>query len=280
MKSYLNEKSSPRINAITRSVLFWILFILLLFALSSLLGSFFPAKWERYVYGIFGTIAAFSATWVFLKIEKRSFTDIGLVWELGTAFRFFKGIFTGAVIFMLIIIVLLVFTELQLERNTKTFDPWSAFWYLAIIPLALMEEVAFRSYSFLKLNSAFGLRVTQIIVAVGFALYHVAGGWSVAGAFLGPGIWAFVFGLAAVWSGGIAVPTGIHVALNVLQSLIGLKSGSFESLWIMDHKEGISEELIAKTDTVGLATQLIVLVCAVVLTEYFIRKRQTKGKFS
>lgn len=274
--SYFNENKYRGLNAITRAVLFWILFILLLFVLSSLLNSFFPAKWERYVYGIFGTIAAFTATWVFLKIEKRSFTDIGLVWELGTAFRFFKGIFTGAVIFMLIIIVLLVFTELQIERNTKTFDPWSAFWYLAIIPLALMEEVAFRSYPLLKLNTAFGLRITQIIVAVGFALYHVVGGWSVAGAFLGPGIWAFVFGLAAVWSGGIAVPTGIHVALNVLQSLTGLKAGSFESIWIMKHKEGLSDDLIAKTDTVGLITQLIVLVFAVMLTEYFILKKHKK----
>lgn len=277
LKSFLNEISAPRINAITRSIFFWVVFLGLLI-LASQLKSFFPGKWERYIYGIVGTIAAFIAVWVFLKIEKRSFRDIGLVWERGTAFRFFKGIFIGTVIFIGIIIILLSFTELQIERNSKAFDPWSAFWYLAIIPLALMEEVAFRSYPFLKLNGAFGLRITQIIVAIAFAMYHVAGGWSIAGAFLGPGIWAFVFGLTAVWSGGIAVPTGIHVALNVVQSLIGLKAGNFESIWIMKHKEGLPEDLIAKTDTVGLVTQLIVLVCAVVLTEYFIRKLQTRGK--
>ncbi len=279
MKSFLNENSAPRINALARSIFFWIVFMGLLFVLASQLKAFFPAKWERYVYGILGTIAAFIATWVFLKIEKRSFSDIGLVWERGSAFRFVKGILLGTVIFIFIIIILLSFTELQMERNSQAFDPWSAFWYLSIIPLALMEEIAFRSYPFLKLNGVFGLRITQIIVAIGFALYHIIGGWSIAGAFLGPGIWAFVFGLSAIWSGGIAVPTGIHVALNVAQSLIGMKAGDFGSIWIIKHKEGISEDLIAKTDTVGLITQLIVLVCAVILTEYFIRKRQVNEKF-
>jgi len=37
----------------------------------------------------------------------------------------------------------------------------------------------------------------------------------------GPGIWALVFGLGAAWSKGIALPTGIHVALNLSQQVVG-----------------------------------------------------------
>lgn len=249
--------------------------MLLLFLSGSQLEPLFPGKWNRFVYGIFGTISAILATWVFLKIEKKSFKDIGLVWERATMIRFFKGILIGIVIFILLIIILLSFTELQLERNTKAFSPWAAFWYLAIVPLALMEEIAFRSYPFLKLNKAFGLRITQIIVAIAFALYHIIGGASVYSAFIGPGTWAFVYGLTAVWSGGIALPTGIHVALNVLQPLTGMKGG-YEPIWILHYKESASEVSIAKVDNVGIAIQLIILVCAVVLTEFYIRKKQSK----
>jgi uncharacterized protein len=264
------------INSLIRSILFLATFIFLLFLSSSSLGQLFPAKWERFVYGTLGTISALLATWLFLKTEKKSFSKIGLVWEPATIIRFFKGFLIGTVIFIIIIILLLGFTELQLEKDHSPRNTWAAFWYLSIIPLALMEEIAFRAYPFLKLNKAFGLRVTQIIIAISFALYHIIGGWNVQSAFLGPGIWAFVFGLSAAWSGGIAVPTGIHVALNVLQPLVGMKSGSYESIWILKYKEGTAENLIARADNIGLAIQLLIFICAVVLTEYYIGKKKTQ----
>jgi membrane protease YdiL (CAAX protease family) len=239
------------------------------------LVSLFPASWERILYGVFGTISALLAAWLFLRIEKKSFREIGLIWESGTFIRFFKGLLTGTLIFSIILIILLSFTELQIERNTAVWQPLAILGYAAIIPLALMEEVAFRSYPFLKLNKVCGVRITQIIVAVAFALYHIVSGWSVQAAFLGPGIWAFVFGLAAVWSGGIALPVGIHVALNVLQPLTGMR-GNDNSLWILKYKDGTPENLIAKTDSVGLVIQLIILICAVLLTEYYIRKKSSE----
>lgn len=274
MKPAFTELHSPRIHAIIRSIFFWIIFMFLLFVLSTQIGRFVPAQWERYAYGIFGTIAAVLTTFIALKFERRSFADIGLVWERRTLLRFLKGILIGTVVFTLIIVILLSITQLQLEKNSKAFTLSAAFWYLAYIPLALMEEIAFRSYPFLKMNKVLGLRITQIIVAVAFALYHVVSGWSITTAFLGPAIWALVFGLAAIWSGGIALPTGIHVALNVLQSLLGTKSENFESLWIIKYKEGVTKEAMAWTDQAGLATQFLVLAAALILTEFFIRKRR------
>lgn len=274
MKPAFTELSSPRIHAIISSIFFWIIFIFFLFLLSSQIGGFIPARWERFAYGLFGTIAAILTTLIALKFEKKSFADIGLVWERRTLLRFCKGIIIGTAIFSAIIIILLSFTPLQLERSSKAFTPSAAFWYLAIIPLALMEEIAFRGYPFLKLNKVLGLRITQLIVAIAFAGYHIIGGWTVLNAFLGPVIWALVFGLAAIWSGGIALPTGIHVALNILQSLMGMKTGSFESLWIIKYKEGVTEDAMARADYVGMATQLLVLAGALILTEFFIRKRK------
>jgi len=277
MKSYLNENNYPRVSSITRSILFWIIFLGLLVGSSYLFVNLFPPVWSRFAYGIFGTLSAIFTTWMFIKIEKKSFKDIGLVWERGTIFRFFKGILIGTIIFILILFILLNFTELQLQKNTKTVSPWNFLGYLVFVPLALMEEVAFRSYPFLKLNKAWGLRITQIFVAIAFALYHILNGWSAYSSFAGPFVWAFVFGLAAIWSGGIAMPTGIHIALNVIQPLIGIK-GSLPAIWTLDYKEGTTADQIAKAENFQIGTQLVVLIGAVALTELFIRKKRNKGK--
>lgn len=95
-------------------------------------------------------------------------------------------------------------------------------------------------------------------------------------AFAGPFVWSFVFGLSAAWSGGIAVPTGIHVALNVLQIFVGMKGGA-ESIWKLSFPKGTSKELIAQTNQIGMLTQLAILLLAVLLTEYFICIKSTSN---
>jgi uncharacterized protein len=227
------------------------------------------------MFGILGSFSALFITWLFLKYEKRSFEEIGLVWESGTGRRFFEGLVIGIAIFWFILLALILLTPLQLKLNTKAVDSSAFVGYLAFLPLSLMEEIGFRSYPFIKLHNRFGLRITQVIVAVVFALYHVAGGQSVPGSFLGPGVYAFVFGLAAVWSRGIAMPFGIHVALNVLQPLTGMR-GEVGSVWILSYKDGVASDQMASPDTIGLAMQLIVLVSALLLTEVYIRKRASR----
>ncbi len=273
------EFINQRLSALLKSLLYWIVFLILLFLAGSQLKPIFPDNWNEFVYGIFGTLAALIATRILLKIDKKSFAEYGLVWQKGTLVRFLKGLALGTSIFLLIILTLILFTELQIDRNPKAWNPW-AFWYLAIIPLALMEEIAFRSYPFLKLNKVFGLRITQIVISLAFALYHILQGWDFQIAFLGPGIWAFVFGIAAIRPNGIALPTGIHVALNLIQQLIGIKSSANESIWLLKHSETASAEAIAHTDAIGLLTQILVLGCALFITEFHIRKKNKARSFN
>jgi len=278
MKTGFNETNSPKLSAVVKTVVYWAVFLVLLFLVGSQLGNMFPAKWERFVYGIFGTVAACLALWLMLKFDKKTFSDYGLSWQRDTFLKFIKGLFIGTAIFLVIILILIVFTQYRFTTNPATWDPWAAFWYLSIIPLALMEEIAFRSYTFLKLKKVFGLRITQVIIAVAFALYHIIQGWGYQIAFLGPGIWAFVFGLAAVWSKGIALPTGIHVALNLIQQLIGMKGGASESVWLLTLPENVSDAAIARAQTWGIITQVLVLVAAIICTEIYIRKKYTNEK--
>jgi membrane protease YdiL (CAAX protease family) len=278
MKAGFNETDSPKLNAVLKTVFYWVVFLVLLFLVGSQVNNMLPAGWDRFAYGILGTLAAFFAVWTMLKIEKRTFADYGLCWQQNTFLKFVKGLFIGTAVFSIIILLLLLFTQYQLTTNPATWNPWSAFWYLSIIPLALMEEVAFRSYPFLKLHKVFGLRITQLIIAVAFALYHIIQGWGFQGAFLGPGIWALVFGLAAVWSKGIALATGIHVALNLIQQLIGLKSDASESILLFALPENISDAATAQAQTWGIITQLLVLAASVICTEIYIRKNNSAEK--
>jgi uncharacterized protein len=273
--SYFNEIKFPKTNSLLRAILFWVVFIIILFLSSFQSRRLVPAEWWNLAYGIFGTVSALLVTWIFLRAEKRSFRNIGLVWERKTLYRFFKGLLVGTIIFIAIIVILLAFTGVTVEKNPKDLDLSGLFVYIAFIPLAFMEEIAFRAYPFLKLNKGIGLRATQLLAAIAFALYHIIGGWSVEAAFLGPATWAFVFGLSAIWSGGIAVPTGIHVALNVIQSLLGMKD-DFPALWIMKYKESATAAAMERSEVVGIIIQLLVLTGGVLMTEYYIRKRWQK----
>jgi len=140
-----------------------------------------------------------------------------------------------------------------------------------------MEEISFRGYPFRQLNKYFGLRKTQWTVAIAFALYHIGGGQSVSGSFLGPGVYAFVFGLAVAWSNGIALPFGIHFALNVWQPLTGMR-GNADAVWILTEENLSPNVSLVARETMGLVMQIIVLVVALALTEYLINKDSTARK--
>lgn len=262
-------------NAVIRSLIFWTLFTSLLFELS-LLTALAPPDWSRLLQALLSTLAGFFLIWLFLKNEKRTFSDIGLVWDRYTLVRFLLGVLAGAAIFAVILLVLLNCTGLELKRsaNDVTMQTWLDV-LLVIIPFAFMEELVFRSYTFLKLEKTYGLLWAQIIVAIAFALYHIVSGWNWQVAFLGPGSWAFVFGLAAFWSRGIALPTGLHAALNFLQVLAGMKAGK-ASLWTLHLKQN-TPYANALTNRVGIGIQITILIVGLIVT-YLVALKKKKHK--
>ncbi len=266
-------------NSIVRSILFWIVFIALLFTLGSTLMPIVQGRWSRFSDGILGTLTALFCIWIFVKWDKTSFANLGLVWENKTLLRFIIGLILGTIILGIVYIALVGFTALQVSMNPKGIDMATAIGYFAFIPLALGEELAFRSYPLVTMNRKYGLWITQCIVAIAFAVYHMFMGWSAFSAFSGPFVWAFVFGLAAVWSGGIALPTGIHCALNVLQGITGMKGAEY-SLLTLSYKDGIADNLITKTETVGIIIQITILLLASTAMIFYIRKTSKKKALS
>jgi hypothetical protein len=100
-------------------------------------------------------------------------------------------------------------------------------------------------------------------------LYHIANGWTIASSFYGPGVWGLIFGLAAVYSKGIAMPTGIHYALNLTTSAFG-DSNNNVSIWLLKNPSPA-----APGQTISFILSMAVLVLAVFSIEFYMRRKTT-----
>ena len=252
-------------KAILKVTIYWSLFFILFIAATAQSSAIFSKPVHRFTSAILGTIIALSLTGMFIKSENKTLADYHLVWGKSTLLNLLKGFAIGLAACAAITAILVVFGGLKIQKNPEALSLWTPFLYLAIVPAAFMEEIAFRSYPFIKLHKAFGLRMTQLIVVIAFALYHIPIGWSILSAFLGPGIWALVFGIAAVQSKGIALPIGIHVGLNLLQSIVGMRKGN-ESFWLTSQDENTASFIA------NLVTRMLVLLVGILLTKYYIRR--------
>jgi uncharacterized protein len=267
----MTNSTTDKRNSIFKVTGYWILFLALLIPVTSQSGATFSAHVHNFTFGIFGTAIALFITWIFIKSENKSFASYNLIWKKETLTKFFQGLAIGIASFVLITVILVLFGGLKIEKNPNVISSWIWFWYLAILPAVLMEEIVFRSYSLLKLKKAFGLRLTQLIVSIAFALYHIPLGWNISTAFLGPGIWALVFGISAIRSNGIALPAGIHVGLNLVLSILGMSRGA-ESFFVTSQNESTSNNIV------NLTTRILVLLAGIILTEFFIRKSKRENE--
>jgi membrane protease YdiL (CAAX protease family) len=252
--------------------LFWLTFMLLL-VLAGVLSGMFPSGVSRLVYGFGGTLAAWGSTYLILRLQNTSFTFIGLYWERNSIFRFITGVIIGGVTLAAMLWLLHVLAGFNWTSNEKVWSGATILSYIAILPLAFMEEIAFRAYPFIILQRRYGIWVAQIVSAVAFALYHIPGGNGLLGVLLGPGIWGLIFGIAAAWSRGIAVPLGIHVALNAGQMIMGMK-GSDDALWKISDSGRLTSSATFDVNQVGVAMQLGVLVIAISLTFLYKKLKQ------
>jgi uncharacterized protein len=259
-------------NLLVTVFIFWLAFMLLLVG-TGMLSALLPGAFSRLAYGLGGTVAALVATYLVLRLQKSSFTFIGLTWERGSILRFIIGVIIGGVSLAVMLWLMYVLTGLEWKGNEIVSSNMTIVSYAAVIPLAYMEELAFRAYPFILMQRRYGIWVAQIVTAVAFALYHLPGGSSLLGVLLGPGIWGLVFGIAAAWSRGIAVPFGIHVALNAGQMVMGMK-GTDHAIWKLSDSGKITSAAKFDVNQVGLAMQLAVLFIAICLTFLYNKQKQ------
>ena len=220
--------------------------------------------------GILMTGIALLLTYAAVKRDNTSFKKIGFQLERKTPFRFITGFIIGLVVTIVILAIVINFSSLQISYNDEAHIPAVLFWLFMFFPLAYMEEIIFRGYAFTKINKKFGIWTAQILLSLLFIWYHDFTGATFYYQLLGPGIWAFIYGIAAVWSKGIAFPTGLHMAINVVLALVGQKDER-HGLWNLEYPIDVTSALKIQTENIGLFSQLCVLIIAIILTEYYRR---------
>ena len=122
--------------------------------------------------------------------------------------------------------------------------------------LSCREELAFHGYPLRRLNALFGLWASQFIVALVFAVEHVAGGSTWVQALFGAAVGSLLFGMASIATRGLAVPIGLHAAWNFGDWMHGGKDSS--GLW---HPVGV-EGLRDRADLAGMIGYVVVMVSA------------------
>lgn len=260
-------------NPVVRVVGFWISFIVLLFVFGSALNFGLSGLWHRSAYGVVGTLAAFLLTWLWSRRKWASLQEYGLLWRKGSGKHLLLGLLIGAVLILLMLMVLLVFTPLQISPKKAELSTELFLWLFSLVVFAYLEELAFRGMPFVELTRKYGFLWSQFLVAFIFAIYHVNYGWSLLVAFMGPFVWSFIFGLARQYTNGIAMPTGIHIALNAGQVILGLQPGE-ASLFTLDVPGSITPFVQSRIDVTGIALQIVIAIAGIFLS-YRYHKRSS-----
>ncbi len=242
-----------------------------LFILFSFAKSFVPAEYERAAHGIVGTLVALLSTYIFLKVDKKSFSDIGLRFENNTLQKFVVGVLLGLVLMGVLTFAAITMGGFRMESNTNSSVLSFLLLTAPLIPLAFMEELGFRAYPLVLLQDKAGARVAILVTSVLFALYHVANGWALQNAFLGAGVWGLIYGAAAVYGKGIALPTGLHYAANLCTSAFGINAEG-SNLWILTSADGSSLETYQSSTLEILLPQISLLVLGIAALEWVARK--------
>lgn len=203
--------------------LFWVAYLVILVILVVTGGAkaMVPEPFRPLFWGALSSGLIWGTTLLFLRRGKSRLQDIGLVPDRRSPLQLGFGLAVGLAVFGLNILAVVLMAGLRLERG-PTPDPINRFLVVAgTFATACMEELGFRAYALRTLASSFGAWPAQVAVAIGFGLCHLAFGWPWNTVLLGVIPSALLFGAAAVASGGIALPIGIHAGLNLARWMIG-----------------------------------------------------------
>lgn len=238
-----------------RVALFLIGYMLILLAASVPKGMA-PARLADFVWGAVASVALFAFTQLFLKREQRTLRDVGLDLDAGSVSRLIVGVAIGFVVYALTMgIISVALGPVQFSAPTM---PSITTWLITVasfMVLSSMEELGFRGYALRSLVPAIGMWPAQVSIAIAFGVSHITFGWSWQAVLMGVIPSALLFGIVAIRSGGLAMPIGVHAALNLAQWAVGEKDSP--GIWTLSVDPQHAARMMSTAPFIGMAVTLL-----------------------
>lgn len=227
-----------------RVALFWMGFALLVMGAFKMAGSF-PRAWQNLIGGTSASAGVFAFTAWFVRWDRLRLQNVGLAWSRGSIGRFLCGIAIGTSLFLIIAGILGGWGGVRWVRSPDVGPAAIGPTVISFLALAALEEMGFRGYPLRRLEQPLGLWGAQAVVAIAFGFSHWLQGWPWLNAFVGTGLGSLVFGLAAVATRGLALPIGLHFAVNLTDWALGGKGSP--GIW----KAVVAEEFRERSQWLG-----------------------------
>lgn len=215
------EQPHSPLQPLARVLTFWAGAITFL-VLWGFVRSLVPPDFGPFVWGLGGSVAVLGLIRVFLRRERRTFAEVGLGWNSRSLVRLFGGLGLGVATYLAtLLLTAAVLGPIRFSPGTAPTVDAILVTVLGLIATALMEELAFRSYTLWTALRAIGFWPGQVLVAVAFSLIHIAYGWPPSTVLMGVLPSGLLFGAAAVVSRGLALPFGVHLGMNLSRWVTG-----------------------------------------------------------
>lgn len=232
------------------------------------LAARFPALPPGLFVGAVTSIATLGLTVVFVRWEGLAMKDVGAAVGKGSPYRLVIGFFLGLLLSALFMALVGFVGHVQWVRSGSVgfLDVFTLL--IAYLLLASREELAFRGYPLRRLKSMLGLWPAQLIIALVFAAEHVIGGATWAQALYGAAVGSLLFGMAAIATGGLAVPIGLHAAWNFGDWMHGGKGPG--GVW----KAVVADGFTARAELVGIVAYVTVMMSATLAFWWWHRRKR------
>ncbi len=245
--------SSVRNSWITLGrVLLFFLICAFLLAVAAPFCSRLPGQVSHVALGSTTTVATFLVSWLFVRWDKLRLRDIGAAPNLQSMGRAIVGFALGLLLVGTQTCFVRLVGHVHWVRTPSVGFVPVGMALVGYVTLASREELGFRGYPLRRLDSCFGAWIAQFIVALAFAMEHVAGGATWTNAILGAFVGSLLFGMAALVTSGLALPIGLHAAWNFGQWTLGEKEGS--GIWRPIVEPGYTLHV----DHIGMLSYLLV----------------------
>lgn len=218
-----------------------------------------PPRYADLVWGAVASFALLALTRAVLSREQRSLREVGLAPDARTIGRLLGGAAIGLVVYgATMVLISLTLGPIQLSAPHW---PTAATWVVNLVSylaLSSMEELGFRGYALHTLARAIGVWPAQLGIALAFGASHLLFGWAWPTIMLGVIPSALLFGVVALRSGGLAMPIGLHAALNLAQWMVGEKDTA--GIWTLAVEPTYTARLTTYAPFVGMGVTLLAAI--------------------